>query len=129
WDRDEATADGVELALLDDCRGAPVRRHAEGDRPLGDDVRKLPQLVDDLVEMEVRLAEAVPGDVPVELLPHQRERDQLDGRELEQVPRLLARVPADRRQMSLGLRCCHCPSPISCCAAPAEYACRFMPAG
>ena len=106
-DVDEAAADRVELALLDHRRGAPVGCDAEGDRALGDDVRELAPLVDDLVEVEVQLAEAGPVDVPVELLAHQRERDQLDGRQLEQVSGLVARVPAKGRQMGLGVGCGH----------------------
>ena len=104
---------------------------AEGDRALGDDVRELAPLVDDLVEVEVQLAEAGPVDVPVELLAHQRERDQLDGRQLEQVSRLLARVPAKGRQMGLGVGCGHMSLPdldLLCRSRVCRFP-SFMPGG
>jgi hypothetical protein len=46
--------------------------------------------VDELVEMLVQRLERPPVDVPVQLLPDQREIDQLDERRLELAARLVA---------------------------------------
>ena len=51
-------------------------------------------LIGELVELEVKVAEARADDVPVQLLADQGQRDQLDERELQQPAYLLASVRA-----------------------------------
>src|SRR5205807_8796173 len=88
-------------------RRAPIRSEPDRDRPLGDDVRQLVPLVDELVELQMEITEAGAGDVPVKLLADQRERDQLRERQLKQVACLLASMLAERWKMGLVLGNCH----------------------
>jgi hypothetical protein len=51
--------------------------------------------------MLVQRLERPPVDVPVQLLPDQREIDQLDERRLELAPRLVAVMVVEGREMCL----------------------------
>ena len=99
-DADRPRVDGLDLALRDDRRRPAVRRESDRHGPLGNGVREVVPPVDELVEVQMELAEAWPGDVPVQLLPDERQRDQLDERVLQQSTGLVSRVLAERRQMS-----------------------------
>lgn len=85
-----AGLDRVELALLDHRRRTVIGWEPDRDRPLRDDVRQLPPLVDELVELKVWVAEAWAGDIPVELFADQGEGDQLDESQLAEAAGLLA---------------------------------------
>src|SRR5699024_10930824 len=58
--------------------GAAVRGGVQRPHPLGEDIGALPGDVDDLVEVEVQVAEVRPDDVPVRLLAGQLQVDQVD---------------------------------------------------
>ena len=76
-----------------------VRDEADGDGSLGHGVAELEPGVDELVEVEVQRTEERADDRPVELLPDQREVDELDEGRLELATDLVADVCAERGQM------------------------------
>ena len=80
------------LRLVGDRRGAGVGRDVEGAHPLGDVVAEGAGVVDDLVELEVEVAEVLADDVPVGLLALQVEVGQVDEEGLQVGGELLRRT-------------------------------------
>jgi hypothetical protein len=79
----------------------PVRHVPEGDRSLGDHVGEIAPGRDELVELLVHRPEGVSDHGPVQLLPDQRQVDELLHRGLELVSDRLPFVrPGQRRQMT-----------------------------
>lgn len=66
-----------ERGLLGDDRGSAIRGGVQGAHALGDGVRAVPGDVHHLVEVQVEVSEVGSHDVPVRLLAHQVEGDQV----------------------------------------------------
>src|SRR6478735_11254186 len=95
----------VDLALrelgegrrLGDGVASSVGKGVKGAHALGDRVAEVAGGLDDLVELEVRVAEVLADDVPVRLLALARELDEVDEHALEVVAELLRRAEAGLR--------------------------------
>jgi bifunctional non-homologous end joining protein LigD len=98
---ERSRVDRVDLAVAAHGCGTTVGCDAQRDRALRDRVGEVVPRVDELVEMLVQRLERPPVDVPVQLLPDQREIDQLDERRLELAPRLVAVMVVEGREMCL----------------------------
>ena len=84
--------EGREAGLRSDGRGPPVRGDVDGAHPLRDLVGEGPSRLDQLVELEVQVAEVLADDVPVRLLALQMQVDQVDMQLLQVISELLGRL-------------------------------------
>src|SRR3954452_10249370 len=99
----EAGLQRPQVAELEYCRCAAVRRYSERHRALRHGILEVTPFNDDVVEVMMDRQELASIGVPVQLLARERQRDELDECQLEVLADLFGHFVGEKRIRLVGL--------------------------